>query len=72
MTVDVHDILARFPEARPCGPGAVLIRCPFHRHQDGSPERCASMKVNLETARFLCFSCRQEGDLDDLVQRVGQ
>lgn len=72
MMATHRDILTRFPEARPCGPGAVMVRCPFHRHEDGSFERCASMRVNLVTDRFFCFSCRAEGDLGSARARMSK
>ncbi len=63
------DVLARLPGARPCGSNTAMVRCPFHRREDGSRERCASMKVNFETRRFFCFSCLAGGDLDELSDR---
>jgi hypothetical protein len=44
--------------------------CPFHRHKDGSPERCPSLRINFATGVFFCFACKSEGDLAQLLSKV--
>jgi len=45
----------------------VLALCPFHRHRDGSREKCASMVVHLGSERYFCFACEAEGSLAELL-----
>jgi DNA primase len=71
MSATRGDVLGMLRTAvLPVGSDSAMAICPFHRKKDGSRERCPSMKVNFETRAFFCFACREEGDLDTLVNRV--
>ena len=61
------DILGLLHGVRPQGADAAMALCPFHRHRDGSREKCASMRVHLGTERYFCFACKAEGDLAELL-----
>jgi len=41
--------------------------CPFHRHRDGSREKCPSMRISLETGSFFCFACKAMGNAASLA-----
>ncbi len=68
----VLDILQKYtPYARQSGPEHAQAICPFHRHEDGSYESHPSFSMNTTTGLWICFSCKERGNLVTFLKSVG-
>lgn len=70
---EVEDLVRRFMhKVKPSGQNNLMAVCPFHvSKHTGGPERTPSFAISTKTGLFLCHSCKERGNLRQLLKALG-
>ena len=49
----------------------VMAPCPFHVGKDGGREKNPSFCLSLRSGLWVCFACKEKGNLTSLLERIG-